>query len=132
MILVDTSAWIEFLRGTGSAVALQVRSSITSEEVATTDPVMLEVMSGAHPDQVVSQRRLLHTVDFLPQHTRDDVLHAADLYRHCRDRGVTIRSLTDCLIAAIAIRNDVALLHVDRDFDRLAEHTRLRCVVPQA
>ena len=45
---------------------------------------------------------------------------------------MTIRSLTDCLIAAIAIRNDVALLHVDRDFDRLAEHTRLRCVVPQA
>lgn len=50
---------------------------------------------------------------------------AAALYRHCCRRGTTIRQLLDCLIAAVAIRNGVPVLHEDRDFDALARHTEL-------
>ena len=50
---------------------------------------------------------------------------AAALYRRCRRQGATIRSLLDCLIAAVAIRTGVPLLHIDRDFDALARHTEL-------
>jgi predicted nucleic acid-binding protein len=34
--------------------------------------------------------------------------------------------MTGCLIAAVAIRNDVPVLHHDADFDVLARHTPLR------
>lgn len=55
-----------------------------------------------------------------------DFESAAELYRTCRGRGVTVRKLMDCLIAAVAIRENATVLHNDRDFDVLARHTRLR------
>ncbi|CAN5901802.1 hypothetical protein BH23ACT2_BH23ACT2_25450 [soil metagenome] len=65
------------------------------------------------------------TLDPLADHRR-----AAALYRTCRRRGVTIRRTLDCLIASLCIRDDVEILHADRDFDRLADHTPLRVVPP--
>ena len=51
---------------------------------------------------------------------------AAELYRSCRARGATVRRLIDCLIAAVAIRENASVLHNDRDFETLGRHTRLR------
>ena len=51
---------------------------------------------------------------------------AATLYRTCRRGGQTVRKLIDCLIAAVAIKADIPVLHADTDFDVLARHTRLR------
>ena len=51
---------------------------------------------------------------------------AAELHRTCRRKGETVRKLIDCLIAAVAIREGVMVLHNDRDFEVLARHTRLR------
>ncbi len=48
------------------------------------------------------------------------------LYRACRQNGATVRKLIDCLIAAVAIRANVPILHADADFDTLAHHTSLR------
>ena len=53
-------------------------------------------------------------------------LEAAEIYSHGRRKGYTIRSSTDCLIAAIAIQNDVPVWHKDRDFTAIARFTRLR------
>jgi predicted nucleic acid-binding protein len=59
-----------------------------------------------------------------------DVVHAElgelVLYRLCRSEGETVRALTACLIAVVALRTSVAVLHSDRDFDVLARHTGLR------
>lgn len=90
-----------------------------------TDPVVLELLVGARPGQLVPLRRMMNSFDHAAVQPRDDWEHAAELYRHCRSRGVTIRSLHDCLIAAVAIRTRTPLLHADRDFDRLAELTDL-------
>jgi predicted nucleic acid-binding protein len=128
VILADTSAWVEYLRGTGSATHLRLRTAVVDDEVATTDVVLLELLAGSRPERAEAEQRLLQTVDHLPQHPRDDVLQAADLFRFCRSRGVTIRSVNDCLLAAVAIRNDVPVLHADADLDHLARLTRLRIV----
>ena len=50
-------------------------------------------------------------------------------YRTCRRNGDTVRKLVDCLIAAVAIRADVELLHADADFEALARHTPLRLAI---
>jgi len=123
--LIDSSAWIEFLRDGNVATADAVEALLRSGG-ALTEPVVMEVLAGArsgrHGEQI---RTLLGTVDLLPV-TAEDWATAALLYRMCRVNGATIRSMVDCLIASVAIRNDVPVLAEDRDFEALAAHTPLR------
>ena len=125
MILVDTSAWIEFLRNTESPVCKLVEEAL-EREVAVCDPVRMEVLAGARDEShLLGLRRLLARAVALPTLTAD-YEDAAALYRRCRRQGETVRRLIDCLIAATAIRAGVPVLHNDSDFDVLARHTELQ------
>ena len=125
MILIDTSAWVEFLRDTGSPACSRVEALLAGD-IATCDMVRMEVFAGARDDLHLRRLRgLLARAATLPT-TPADYEQAAALYRLCRLRGDTVRKLPDCLIAAVAIRADAAVLHKDTDFDILARHTELR------
>ena len=125
MILVVTSAWVEFLRDTGSAVCNRVEALLESE-IATCDAVRMEVLAGARDERHLrSLQRLLARAAVLPMGPTD-YDDAAALYRLCRREGETVRKLIDCLISAVAIRADVPILHNDVDYDVLARHTHLR------
>ena len=125
MILVDTSAWIEFLRNTGSTVCTLV-DEVLAREVAICDAVRMEVLAGARDEShLLSLRRLLARAAVIPTRATD-YDDAASLYRRCRRQGETVRKLIDCLIASSAIRAGVPILHDDADFDVLARHTELR------
>jgi predicted nucleic acid-binding protein len=128
VILADTSAWVEYLRATGSPAHLRLRALIDSEdELATTEVVVMELLAGVStPERVTQLRRLLGRFDILPIEGLADYEAAADLYRRCRAGGETVRTLTDCLIAVVAIRHGAAVLHRDHDFDVIARHTLLR------
>ncbi len=125
MILADTSAWVEFLRGTGSAVDAEL-DRLLPGGLAVTEPVVMEVLAGARDDRHLSQlRSLLARADLLPVRGTDYAA-AAGLYRACRLNGETVRKLIDCLIAAVAVREGVPVLHADRDYDVLGRWTPLR------
>lgn len=125
MILIDTSAWIEFFRDTGSPVCNEV-DRLLGEDVATCDVVRMEVLAGARDEPHLRDLRgLLARATVLPIGPAD-YESAAAMYRTCRRGGETVRKLVDCLIAAVAVREAVAVLHADADFDVLARHTRLR------
>ena len=125
MILVDTSAWVEFLRDSGSSVCEAV-SDLLDDDLATCDVIVMEVLAGARDDQhLLALRRLLARARLL-RITLADYEQAAALHRGCRQRGTTPRSLIDCLIAAVARRADAEILHADRDFTLMADHTPLR------
>lgn len=128
MLLVDTSVWVDYLRGTRSSSGAGLRVLIDEgADLATTEPVVMEVLAGARDERVLSQLETL--VDGLPLLSVDpglDFRAAATLYRACRSRGEPVRRLVDCLIAAVALRHDVVLLHNDADFDVLALHTPLQ------
>ena len=128
MLLADTSAWVEFLKGTGSGQARRMREAIAGREVVVIDPILLEVMAGARHDDVARTQRLLEAQHLEPLAPRLDWLDGATIYRELRQRGVTVRSPIDALIAAVAIRLDVGVLHCDRDFEAIARHTPLRVV----
>ena len=128
MLLADTSAWVEFLRGTGSGQARRMREAIAERGVVVIDPILLEVMAGARHDDVARTQRLLEAQHLEPMAPRLDWLDGATIYRELRQRGVTVRSPIDALIAAVAIRLDVGVLHRDRDFEAIARHTPLRVV----
>jgi predicted nucleic acid-binding protein len=108
-------------------VHLHLRGLIQDDAVlATTEPVMLEVLSGAKSQgDYVRLRQLLHDCELLSSAGVWVHEAAADLYRSCRARGITPRKLMDCLVAVAAIRGGVPLLHQDRDFDLIAAHTDL-------
>ena len=125
MVLIDTSAWIEFLRDTGSAACHQV-DEFLDQEIAICDPIRMEVLAGARDEShLLSLRRLLARAVIIPMRPTD-YEDAAALYRSCRHQGATVRKLIDCLIAAVAIRADAAVLHNDSDFDTLARHAGLK------
>jgi predicted nucleic acid-binding protein len=124
--LADTSAWVEYLRATGSDVHLRMRALLEQDQLATTDVVLMEVLVGAvdadHRDRL---KRLLLRCDFVATQGPRDYEDAAEIARACRRAGETVRGLTDCLIASVAIRARLPVLHVDTDFDTISRHTAL-------
>ncbi|HVY97719.1 MAG TPA: PIN domain nuclease [Solirubrobacterales bacterium] len=127
-MLVDTSAWVEFLRGTGSDAHLRLRAALEGgERLAATDVVLMELLAGAR-DEVDRDRlrRLVFGLEFLAVEGPADYERAAELYRLCRRGGETPRKLSDCLIAAVAIGAGCELLAADSDFEAIARHTKLR------
>ena len=121
VLVADTSAWIEYLRSTGSPSHLALRAAVSTGDVLLLEPVKAELLVGARSnDEVRELRRLLEGFDVALVHPRDDFEAATDLYQRCRTIGVTPRGLLDCLIAAMAARTGKALLHHDRDLTLLA------------
>jgi predicted nucleic acid-binding protein len=132
-VLVDTSAWVGFLRSTGSPLNHWLRSAIRAETpLAWTEPILYELSAGAGSTQRVEQLRgLLLRGPLLTVDGLRDWEDAAHLYRAARSNGLTVRSSIDCLIAAVAIRTESPLLTVDRDFDALAAVSDLRIERPE-
>ena len=123
-VFIDTSAWIEFLRDTGSTVCNRVEELLAAD-IAICDAISMEVLAGARDEShLLELRGLLARADVVPT-TAADYDMAATLYRACRRNGETIRKLIDCLIAAVAIRSAAQVLHLDADFTALARHTPL-------
>ncbi|UNX54248.1 PIN domain nuclease [Georgenia sp. TF02-10] len=122
MILVDTSAWVELDRATGSPVHHRLRDLVAAgDELAVTEPVIMEVLAGARDDaRETSLRRLLLRFQLLSVDPTGDFEAAARIYRRCRAVGVTPRGIIDCLIVVVAWRWGAALLAQDVDLVRVA------------
>ena len=124
MILIDASAWVEFLRDTGSPACTRV-DELLGGDFATCQPIRMELLAGARDDRHLDQLRGLLARAVLLATPPAHYEMAAALYRTCRRHGVTVRRLIDCLIAAHAIDAGIALLHDDVDFEALARCTAL-------
>jgi predicted nucleic acid-binding protein len=122
MILADTSAWVEYDRGTESAVDRRLTELVEKDApVAVTEPVIMEVLAGARDDRRETDlRRLLLRFELLGFDTASDFEGAARIYRRCRAAGVTPRGMVDCMIAAVAWRRNATLLAHDADIGRVA------------
>lgn len=123
MILADTSAWVEYDRATDSRVDLRVSDLVASDgPLAVTEPVIMEVLTGARTDEREQDlRRLLLRFDLLQFDPVADFDGAVRIYRRCRQVGVTPRGLIDCMIASVAQRMGATLLAHDADMSRVAK-----------
>lgn len=124
MFLVDTSVWVDYLRGisTQSCDKLQRMVLDAGRPFGITSLIYQEILQGtdseasfARLDAYFRSQRFYH-----PQDPLATCNEAARIYYRCRRQGITIRSTIDCLVAQIAIENDLLLLHSDRDFDDIA------------
>jgi hypothetical protein len=117
MILVDTSAWVEFFRGR-DPVAHAVDVAIASAEAALCGPVVTEIRRGLRASE---RRRVLPLLEgcALLEEPEDLWVAAGDLGAHLSRKGATVKTL-DLLIATYAIAHSTLLLTVDADFQVIA------------
>ena len=129
-MVVDTSAWVEYLRATGSPADAALTAAIRAgDPIGVPDVVRLELLAGAGTEEQVRElARLLARFSAMPGASPADHDTAAALYRAARSAGQTVRSLLDCLVAAAALRTDASLLARDRDFEVIARVSPLRLV----
>jgi predicted nucleic acid-binding protein len=130
MLLVDTSSWIEYLRNTGTPAARHVNELIADgADLATTEPIVMELLAGGDtPARAAALEQLVNGLPVLAVDPRLDFRQAATIFLSVRRTGGTPRSLVDCLIAAVAVRHDVDLVHDDSDFVDIAACWPLRVV----
>lgn len=130
MILVDTSVWIDFLRGVASKQRRALHKLIEEgEDICITGVVLTEILQGVKEDKFFQKLKeyLLRFPLYNPAGI-ETYIRAAELYRRCRKKGKTVKRTIDCLIAAVCIENNLALLHKDSDFNQLAKCTELMVV----
>jgi predicted nucleic acid-binding protein len=128
MILVDTSVWIDFLKGENSPERRGLHDLIENEEeLSLTGIILSEILQGIKEEKQFQTTRkyLLEFPVFEPKGIVT-YIEAARIYRICRKKGLTIRSTVDCLIAAICLENDLPVFHKDRDFDIIRECAGLK------
>jgi predicted nucleic acid-binding protein len=133
MSLLDTSVWIDFLRGENSLERRILLKLIEDEEeISISGIILTEILQGIKADEKYQKTRdyLLEFPIYEPGGITT-YIEAARIYRECRNNGKTIRSTIDCFIAAICLENDLSILHKDRDYDIIQECTGLKVVKAQ-
>ncbi len=128
MILIDSSAFIEFLNRSGSPWDRTVEELIRNDiPCALADVVLTELLRGIRNNREFhAVRDSLLSFPILSMQGVASYIHAAQIYRHCRQKGLTIRSTVDLLVAQIALDHHAALLHKDRDFPSIASVVPLK------
>ena len=131
MILVDSSVWIDYFRGTATPQAEKLDSLLGSEPIATGDLILTEVLQGFVSDRDFNQAKKLMTSLVIVELTGQSIaIQAAKNFRVLRSFGVTVRKTIDTVIATRCIESGLPLLYSDRDFDPFVEHLGLRSALP--
>lgn len=129
MVIVDTSAWIEYFRGGLPRVTDKVDQCLRQDLVGIGDLVYCEVMQGIRsPRERTEVSSLLLS---LPQFEMVGFIvaeKAASNYRLLRSKGVTVRKTIDVLIGTFCVERGLSLVHHDSDFDAMAKHIGLDIV----
>jgi predicted nucleic acid-binding protein len=131
VILVDSSVWIDYFRGTTTPQAEKLDALLGNEPIATGDLILAEVLQGFVSNRDFNQARKLMTslviVDLAGQAI---AIQSAKNFRVLRALGITVRKTIDTVIATRCIERGLSLLYSDRDFDPFVEHLGLRSALP--
>lgn len=127
MILVDSSVWIDYFRGTRNPQTDALDGLLGVEPLSTGDLILAEVLQGFEDDRHFDiARRMMMSLEIVQLGGLDVAVQAAKNFRALRRLGVTIRKTIDTVIATRCIQSGYHLLHNDRDFDPFAKHLGLR------
>ena len=127
MVLIDTTVWIDFFAGKQVPhVTVLERLIKNRADICICGIILTEVLQGIREKREFRKtKELFNAMIFLPM-PYSIFLGAAEIYRTLRRKGITIRSSVDCMIASVAIENDIMLLHNDRDFIPIEKHLGLK------
>ena len=129
IVIVDTTVWIDFFAGQEPLHVAALESLVRNkDDICICGVILTEVLQGIRQEKEYNEtKKRFDSFIFLPM-TRATFIKAADIYRSLRRKGITIRKPIDCMIASVAIENNIQLLHNDRDFDPIEKHFSLKTV----
>jgi predicted nucleic acid-binding protein len=131
VILVDSSVWIDYFRGTSTPQTETLDALLGSEPVVTGDLILTEVLQGFASERDFNiARKLLTSLDIVNLAGRDIAIQAARNFRALRALGITVRKTIDTVIATRCIESGFMLLYSDKDFDPFVQHLGLRSAFP--
>jgi predicted nucleic acid-binding protein len=126
VILVDSSVWIDLFRDQANSQVLLLEKAIFKRSnICVCGIILMELLMGIrNPKEHQRVKNNFQSLNFLDT-SYETYLLASDLFRSLRQRGITIRKSVDCIIAAIAIENELLLLHNDKDFQPIEKYCGL-------
>ncbi len=129
MVIVDTTVWIDYLRGAENPQTLWLDRELSRQRLGLTDLILCEVLQGIR-DQVAFAKVRDDLLKFrlFPTGGKDLAIAAAQNYRDLRQHGHTLRKTIDCLIATFCLQAGHRLLHRDRDYDAFEKLLGLQVV----
>jgi predicted nucleic acid-binding protein len=128
MILVDTSVWIAYFSDEEIPHVDFLDKMIREREIYICGVIIAEILQGLKEEKIYNEiAALLKSLKYL-EAPYETYINAANIYRKLRHKGITIRKTMDCIIAAIALKNNMELLHLDKDFNEIEKHFNLRVV----
>lgn len=131
MTLVDSSVWIDYVRGFGSPETNKLHLLLSSSPVLVGDLVLTEVLQGfRHDSDFQWMLKLMTSLPVVELGGKQVAIEAAKNYRVLRRRGITVRKTIDTVIATRCIWSGYSLLYSDRDFDPFVFHLGLRSAMP--
>ena len=131
MILVDSSVWFDYFRGTVTAQTDRLNELLGRQVLAVGDLILAEVLQGFATDRAFNEaRRLMQSLDLVVLGGVDIAIQSAKNFRRLRSNGVTVRKTIDTIIATRCIVSGYDLLHDDRDFEAFEKVLGLRSVIP--
>lgn len=127
MVVVDTSVWIDFLQGRETDEVHELESLLIQEkDVFITGIIVQEILTGVKDkkERIRVRKELEHFLLINP--TIETHIQAAEIFDACKKKGFTIRSVIDCLIAALAMEYDLTLLEKDKDYSYISKVVPLK------
>jgi predicted nucleic acid-binding protein len=129
LILVDSSVWIDYFKGTFTPQTELLDGLLGQEPLAIGDLILTEVLQGFVNERDFNDaRKLLTSLTMVELGGQKIAIQAAKNFRTLRRLGVTVRKTIDTVIATRCIESGFDLLHNDRDFDPFVKHLGLRVV----
>ena len=129
MILVDTSVWIDYFRGTTTSQTVKLDRFLDEEMVCVGDLILAELLQGFRTKkEMATAQKILGTLEYHDLAGRKIALKAAENYRKLRSKGITVRKTIDVFIGTFCVENGIQLLHNDRDFEPMEKHLGLKVV----
>jgi len=119
-VLVDTTVWIDWLRGRASPATDRLDRLLDDGEARLAHVIRQEILQGARSPRALATLRGEFGALPMLLPAVNTYADAGALYARCRWQGYAPRSPGDCLIAQLAIDHRLPLLHDDRDFEHIA------------
>ncbi len=130
MVIIDTSVWIEYLRGNAVPETRWLLQELQRQRMGLTSLILCEVLQGTPDSQFARVRADLQKFVVFNECTTELAITGAKNYRKLRGKGYTIRATIDCLIASFCLENGHSVLHRDRDFDAFETALGLKVIHP--
>jgi predicted nucleic acid-binding protein len=131
MVIVDSSVWIDALRGISNRQSAWLNAALGKKQIGLTSLILCEVLQGIRIESQFRKSRIkLLELPVFEVFTAQVAIASAQNFRTLRERGITVRKSIDCIIATFCIEEGYQLLHRDRDFDPFETHLALQVLHP--